>query len=280
MPQSILRPSKDKPMPQTDFGFTRIPEEEKTSRVGEIFRRVAPRYDLMNDLMSAGAHRLWKRQFVASLKPRAGERFLDLAGGTGDITKLIRATLQKPSPLEGEGRVRGLNEPTGAEGAPPILLTDINPAMLLAGRDRLIDANDTSGIAWACVNAESIPFPDMSFDAVTIAFGIRNVTDIPKALSEIRRVLKPGGRFFCLEFSRVTQPLLAKAYDSYSMNIIPKIGEVVAKDRASYQYLVESIRRFPDQERFAQMLRDAGFANVAYENLSFGVVAIHKGWRV
>jgi demethylmenaquinone methyltransferase/2-methoxy-6-polyprenyl-1,4-benzoquinol methylase len=243
-----------KPGPEASFGFTEVAPEEKTALVGDVFRRVAGRYDLMNDLMSGGAHRLWKDRFVAAVKPRAGEAILDLAGGTGDIAfRLARA---------------------GAE----VTVSDINPAMLEVGRSRA-DRRGLSGLSWVEANAEALPFPDAAFDAVTIAFGIRNVTHIDRALSEAHRVLKWGGRFFCLEFSTCQWPGFAEVYDLYSMRVVPRIGAAVARDAAAYRYLVESIRRFPDMDAFAGMIREAGFGGVKALPILGGAVAIHSGWK-
>jgi demethylmenaquinone methyltransferase/2-methoxy-6-polyprenyl-1,4-benzoquinol methylase len=211
----------------------------------------------MNDLMSAGVHRLWKAEFIRALKPRPHETLLDVAAGTGDIAGGWRKA-----------------------GGGPALLCDINEAMLSQGRDRAMDRGKIAGLDWAVGNAESLPFPDRSFDAYTIAFGLRNVTDIDAALSEARRVLKPGGRFFCLEFSRVAIAPLRPIYDRYSDIVIPKLGEIVAKDRDSYAYLVESIRRFPDQESLIGRMEKAGFDFAGYRNLSAGIAAIHHARRI
>lgn len=240
------------------FGFHEVPATEKAGLVGAVFRSVAGRYDLMNDMMSLGIHRLWKDRFVAALRPRHGETVLDLAGGTGDIARRILAR---------------------ARGDARVVLCDINEAMVAAGRDRLIDRGIVRGIDWVVGDAEALPFPSARFDAVTIAFGIRNITRIDRALVEIRRVLKPGGRFFCLEFSTVRPPL-QPAYDLYSFQVLPRLGAVVAGDEAAYRYLAESIRRFPDQAAFAEMIRAAGFGRVRHEDLTGGVAAIHRGWRI
>jgi len=254
----MTRPTTDDPSERADFGFTEVPASEKATLVGEVFTSVAAKYDLMNDLMSGGIHRLWKDRFVSALKPRAGESILDLAGGTGDIAhRIVRRT----------------------DGKASVTLCDINPSMVEAGRDRMIDRGVLQGISWSVGDAETLPFPDHSFDAATIAFGIRNVTRIPKALADIRRVLKPGGRFFCLEFSKV-DPALESAYDLYSFQVLPKIGQIVAGDAESYRYLAESIRRFPDRETFAAMMEEAGFSRVRHEALTMGVAAIHQGWRI
>ncbi len=245
----------------THFGFTDIPWEEKQGRVRAVFDGVAQSYDVMNDAMSLGVHRLWKREFVAGLPLRANLTMLDLAGGTGDIAFRMSERAEAQQLAVG------------------ITLCDINHEMLRVGQNRATDRN-WRDLRWACGNAEKLPFADASFDIVTIAFGIRNVTDIPAALREATRVLKPGGLFACLEFSNVSPAPLRKLYDAYSFTAIPPLGGLLAKDRDSYQYLVESIRRFPDRETFAAMMREAGFANVSARALSAGVVAIHRGWRV
>lgn len=243
----------------THFGFRDVPEAEKAGLVHGVFSSVAANYDRMNDLMSLRIHRLWKEGLVDWLAPRPGLRLLDVAGGTGDIAFRIL------SRLKGEGEA---------------VICDLTAAMLAEGRKRAEAENLSHALSWVCGDAMKLPFPDRSFDAFTIAFGIRNVTRIGDALAEARRVLKPGGRFLCLEFSRVDPPLLAKLYDLYSFNVIPKLGEIVAKDSESYRYLVESIRRFPDQEAFAGMIREAGFSRVAWRNQTLGVAAIHSGWRL
>ncbi len=243
---------------KTSFGFRQVGEDEKQPLVKGVFESVASRYDVMNDVMSLGVHRIWKQQFIKKLAPRANTDLLDVAGGTGDIA------------------FRFLDKAKGGQAT----LCDINHAMLENGYRRAIDENRLKGIEWVCGNAESLPFPDNHFDYYTIAFGIRNVTHIDIALKEALRVLKPGGRFMCLEFSHVTNPILQKIYDSYSFHLIPAFGELVAKDRDSYQYLVESIRMFPKQEEFVAMIEAAGFSQASYENLTHGVVAIHSGWKV
>ncbi|MBK0400007.1 bifunctional demethylmenaquinone methyltransferase/2-methoxy-6-polyprenyl-1,4-benzoquinol methylase UbiE [Limibaculum sp. M0105] len=243
---------------ETHFGFQTIPEDEKAGRVHGVFSSVAARYDLMNDLMSAGVHRLWKDAMIDWLAPRPGMRLLDVAGGTGDISfRFLRR-------LKGEGEA---------------VVCDMTEAMLREGARRA-EAQGIHGLDWVTGDAMKLPFPDRSFDAYTIAFGIRNVTRVEDALAEAYRVLKPGGRFLCLEFSQLPVPLMQKLYDAYSFNLIPAMGQAVTGDRESYQYLVESIRRFPDQESFAAMIRAAGFGRVAYRNLSMGVVALHSGWRL
>lgn len=241
----------------THFGYATVPEAEKAGRVHGVFSSVATRYDLMNDAMSLGIHRLWKDAMLDWLAPRPGMALLDVAGGTGDIAFRV---------LDRTG------------GDAEVTVCDLTEAMLVEGRRRAESRGDAA--AWVAGDAMALPFADRGFDAVTIAFGIRNVTRIADALREARRVLRPGGRFLCLEFSRVPQPLLARAYDVYSFRAIPRLGQAVAGDRDSYQYLVESIRRFPDQPRFAAMLREAGFERVSWTNLTFGVAAIHSGWRL
>lgn len=244
------------------FGFRRVGEGEKQGLVNEVFSKVAERYDQMNDLMSGGLHRLWKDDFVAMLNPPRGQAafaHLDVAGGTGDIAfRILRA---------GGPHVR-------------VTLADISPEMVGEGRKRAEAEGLLGRCSFSVGNAEELPFPDKSFDAYTIAFGIRNVTHIDKALSEAYRVLKPGGRFLCLEFSQVDVPLLDKVYDAYSFTVIPAVGKVVTGDGHPYRYLVESIRTFPKQDDFKGMIEDAGFANVSYRNLTGGVVAIHSGWRI
>lgn len=242
---------------QTHFGFQSINENEKESRVRGVFDSVASRYDIMNDVMSAGIHRLWKKEMVAALAPKSGQKILDVAGGTGDIAQRIR-------------KVADCH----------ITVCDINHAMLNEGVNRAIDRNEREGLEWVCGNAESLPFPDDSFDAYTIAFGIRNVTHIDKALAEAYRVLKIGGRFLCLEFSHIPNETLARIYDKYSFNVIPFMGEKITGDRAAYQYLVESIRKFPTQQAFIGLMAQAGFGNVSYRNLTGGVVALHSGRKL
>ena len=241
----------------THFGFQTVPDAEKAGLVRGVFDSVAPKYDLMNDLMSLGVHRLWKRALIQTLRPRPGMRLLDVGGGTGDIAFRF---------LKGGGE--------------HVTVFDINTEMLAQGRARAIDHGILDGITWVEGNAETLPFDDMSFDAYTIAFCIRNVTHIDAALAEARRVLKPGGRFLCLEFSTVTVPGLDKLYDTYSFEVLPKLGAAVAGDRASYQYLAESIRQFPGQDAFKAMIEDAGFERVSYRNLTGGIAAIHSGWRL
>lgn len=246
----------------THFGFTDVPLADKTARVGAVFDSVAARYDLMNDLMSGGVHRLWKATFVRRLGLRTGAHVLDVAGGTGDIA------FRMLDHLDGDAR---------------ITVCDINREMLAVGAARALDRGIlpvTGSLDWVCGNAEALPVADMSVDTYTIAFGLRNVTHIDAAIAEARRVLKPGGRFFCLEFSHVVIPLLADLYDRYSFAILPRIGQLVARDRDAYQYLVESIRRFPAQEELIARMAAAGLSRCRYDNLSAGIVAIHSGWRL
>ena len=242
----------------THFGYRDVPEGEKAKLVGEVFSSVARNYDVMNDLMSFGAHRLWKRFFVATSGVRAGDVVLDLAGGTGDIAALLLPRV-------------------GEKGA--VVVGDINADMLRVGRDRSIDRGRVRGLDYAQLDAEALPFPDKSFDCVTMAFGLRNVTHKDRALAEIHRVLKIGGRALVLEFSRVAAPL-APAYDWYSFNVLPKLGKLIADDEASYRYLAESIRKHPDQAALKAMMETAGFMRVDVRNLAAGIVAIHRGYRV
>ena len=237
------------------FGYTPVTADEKTGRVRGVFDSVADKYDLMNDVMSAGMHRCWKDRFIRDINPRPGKSCLDVAGGTGDIAvRLHRAT----------------------HGRAPITVCDINNSMLAVGRDRSLDRGITD-IEWITGAAEALPLPDNTYDIYTIAFGLRNVTRIDEALAEAYRVLKPGGHFYCLEFSRVDPPVFRKLYDLYSFNVIPRLGGVIANDEASYRYLVESIRKFPDQQALKARITRAGFACTGYTNLQFGVAAIHKG---
>lgn len=243
---------------KTHFGYKEVDVADKARLVGGVFSSVASKYDVMNDAMSLGVHRLWKDRMISELNPRMGSALLDVAGGTGDIA------------------FRFLNKSQDSN----VMVCDINPQMLMEGRKRAVDRNILHNIAWACGDAEKLPMPTSSFDYYTIAFGIRNVTNIENALAEAYRVLKPGGRFICLEFSHVDNPLLSKIYNMFSFKIIPQIGKVVAGDEASYRYLVESIRKFPKQEEFSRMIRLAGFENVKSKDLSGGIVALHSGWKV
>ncbi len=248
---------------RASFGFQDVDPKEKPGLVRGVFDRVASSYDLMNDVMSVGVHRLWKDMAVARLNPQPGERIVDCAGGTGDIAERLAK------------RARAVKRRRGGADA-EILIIDYNAEMVAAGRARGLSRE----ITWAVGDAQRLPLPDASAEAYVISFGIRNVTDISAALREARRVLKPGGRFLCLEFSRPAAPALRAAYDAYSFNVIPTLGEWVVKDRASYQYLVESIRRFPDQDRFAEMITEAGFKRAGYTNFTGGVAALHHGWAL
>ena len=240
----------------THFGYHDVPLEEKTGLVRDVFKSVAGKYDLMNDLMSLGIHRAWKRDFVTNSDVRLGHHVLDLAGGTGDITALL-------SPRVGKNG--------------HVVLSDINDAMLEIGRQRLEDRGISGNVSYVLVNAESLPFGNQEFDAVTIAFGLRNVTDKDAALREMYRVLRPGGKALILEFSEVQAEALKKIYSGYSFGILPVLGKLVAGDEESYRYLAESIRKHPPQEELAEMMRNAGFTKVRYRNLTGGIVAIHSG---
>jgi demethylmenaquinone methyltransferase/2-methoxy-6-polyprenyl-1,4-benzoquinol methylase len=246
----------------TSFGFREVAEEERQGLVNQVFSAVAERYDLMNDLMSGGLHRLWKADLITMLNPPSGPtpfRLLDVAGGTGDVALRYMAR--------------------GGDGC-TATVCDISAEMLAVGQRKVGDAGLDHRVDIVEGNAEQLPFPDRSFDAYTIAFGIRNVTHIDRALREARRVLKPGGRFLCLEFSRVDVPILDRVYDFHSFEVIPRLGKMAAGAAEPYQYLVESIRKFPAQEAFAAMIRDAGFERVSFRNLTGGVAAIHSGWRL
>jgi len=244
--------------PTTHFGFQTVPEEEKAGRVRGVFTSVAGRYDLMNDVMSAGIHRLWKDAMMDWLAPRPGQHLLDVAGGTGDIAFRFLAR---------------------APGSRATVL-DLTQPMLDEGRRRAAAGRLADRLDWVAGDAMALPFADASFDVYTISFGIRNVTRPEAALAEAFRVLRPGGRLMVLEFSRVPNAGLRRLYDLYSFHVIPRMGAAIAGDRDSYQYLVESIRRFPDQEMFLAMIRDAGFANARYRNLTMGVAALHSGWKL
>ena len=245
--------------PNTHFGYQQIPLADKARRVGEVFTSVANRYDLMNDLMSFGVHRLWKRFTLSQTGLKPGQTALDVAGGTGDLT-------------------RGLAQQVGSNGR--VVLADINAAMLERGRQRLVDAGVAGNVDYVQADAEHLPFPDQHFDCITIAFGLRNVARKETALAGMYRVLKPGGRLLILEFSKPGVPGLGPVYDLYSFKVLPLLGKIVAKDTASYRYLAESIRVHPDQETLKQMLQAAGFERCDYLNLSGGIVALHRGWRL
>ncbi len=250
----------------TDFGFRRVRRNEKASLVRGVFNSVAGRYDLMNDLMSLGVHRLWKRVMIEWLAPRPGMRLLDVAGGTGDIAFRFLS------------RCARANGDTGA--GTRAIVCDVNESMIAVGRDRALDRGIVRQIDWVCGDAEKLPLVAGAVDAYTIAFGLRNVTDKEAALGEAFRVLRPGGRFLCLEFSHVILPLLDRAYERYSFDIVPALGQIVTGHGDAYRYLVESIRRFPDQETLTDMVRAAGLERVSYRNLTGGVAALHSAWRI
>ncbi len=242
----------------THFGFKTVAEDDKAGMVHGVFSNVASKYDVMNDAMSMGVHRLWKDAMMDWLAPRSGQRLLDVAGGTGDIA------------------FRFLKRAPGSDA----VVLDMTEDMLINGRARADAESQAERLNWVVGDAMALPFEDNSFDVYTISFGIRNVTRIPDALSEAYRVLRPGGRLMVLEFSQLPHAGMQKLYDLYSFNVIPKMGKLIANDADSYQYLVESIRKFPDQETFAAMIRKAGFENVKYRNLSLGIAALHSGWKV
>ena len=242
----------------TDFGFSRVKSKDKSNLVKKIFENVSGRYDLMNDFMSLGIHRVWKKSMLDWLAPRRGQSLIDVAGGTGDIAfNFIKRAK------------------TGANAT----ILDLTESMMIEGKKKNIDLPEESQINWVCGDAMRMPFSDSTFDVYTISFGIRNVTNISKTLSEAYRVLKPGGRLMILEFSSVNNDLISWIYDKYSFNIIPKLGEFVSNDRESYQYLVESIRKFPNQEKFSEMIINEGFRKVKYRDLTFGIAALHSAWK-
>jgi demethylmenaquinone methyltransferase/2-methoxy-6-polyprenyl-1,4-benzoquinol methylase len=241
-----------------DFGFTEVPIQEKSQRVAEVFHSVANKYDLMNDVMSLGLHRLWKKFTISESNVRPGQIVLDIAGGTGDLAAEFAQKVGK------NGRV---------------ILADINAKMLQRGRERLLDKGMVSNVTFVQADAENLPFPDNFVDCITIAFGLRNVTDKTAALRSMYRVLKPGGKLLVLEFSRPVSSLLGSIYDLYSFNVIPKLGSLITGDKSSYQYLVESIRMHPDQNTLKSLLEESGFEDVKYHNLSGGIVALHKGYK-
>jgi demethylmenaquinone methyltransferase/2-methoxy-6-polyprenyl-1,4-benzoquinol methylase len=252
--------SKTEPTGESaDFGFRRVDATDKPGLVRGVFDSVAERYDLMNDLMSGGVHRLWKTAMIDWLAPRPAWHVLDVAGGTGDIA---RAILDR------------------TDGRAHVMVCDLTPAMVEVGRDRTLDSGRATGLSWIGGDAERLPIADRSIDAYTIAFGLRNVTHVNGALAEARRVLKPGGRFLCLEFSRVVLPMLDRLYDLYSFKVLPALGGAVTGDRAAYEYLVESIRRFPAQDELAALMTAAGLDRVKYRNLTGGIAALHSAWRL
>ncbi|WP_150465256.1 bifunctional demethylmenaquinone methyltransferase/2-methoxy-6-polyprenyl-1,4-benzoquinol methylase UbiE [Francisella sp. SYW-2] len=242
----------------TDFGFTEVPWEEKQKKVAGVFHSVAAKYDLMNDLMSFGIHRIWKKQTIAKTGIRKGDRVLDLAGGTGDLAYKFCQMV-------------------GSQGK--VVLSDINSSMLEVGKEKLTNKGCVGNIEYVQANAESLPFPDNYFNCITISFGLRNVTDKAKALASMCRVLKPGGRLLVLEFSKPIVPMLSKVYDEYSFKALPFLGKIITQDAESYKYLAESIRKHPDQETLKQMMYDAGFDNVEYQNMTSGIVALHIGYK-
>jgi demethylmenaquinone methyltransferase/2-methoxy-6-polyprenyl-1,4-benzoquinol methylase len=258
MSDTAPKPPRPSPPDAVDFGYKQVPKDEKARHVRAVFDSVADKYDLMNDLMSAGVHRLWKRFALSQTGLRPGQAALDVAGGTGDLAA-------------------GMAAQVGEQGL--VVLSDINAAMLEVGRDRLLDRGLMRNVRFSIENAECLPFEDETFDCVTIGFGLRNVTDKPGALASMRRVLRPGGRLLVLEFSKPVFPGLKPIYDAYSFSVLPWLGKRVAGDADSYQYLAESIRRFPDQETLLRMMREAGLEDCRYHNLSGGIVALHKGFR-
>jgi len=254
----------------TSFGFKQVQTEEKQGMVMEVFKSVAGNYDVMNDVMSGGLHRIWKDQLVATLRPAPGCQHLDVAGGTGDVAFRVLEAIRRA-------------ERAALTPSPPAHVTvcDINPNMLAVGRERAEKAGLTERqISWVEGNAEELPFEPNSMDSYTIAFGLRNCTHIDRVLEDAHRVLKPGGRFLCMEFSKVQNPVLRQVYDGYSFTVIPTMGQLIAGDRHSYQYLVESIRKFPEQEVLAEMMENAGFSHVNYNNIIDGVVSVHSGFKL
>ncbi len=250
--------------------YRHLPEDDKAPIVRAIFDSVAPRYDLMNDLMSGGVHRLWKAEMVALMKPRHGQRLLDVAGGTGDVALRALPRLISDAPLPD----------IGGAGAGTAVVCDVNERMLEIGRARALDQGILFGLEWLVADAERLPFAERSFDLYSIAFGLRNVTHFAAALAEARRVLKPGGRFLCLEFTPQVTPLLQPLYDLYSLHFVPLLGRIVTGDRDAYTYLVESIRGFPRQGELAEMIAGAGLEQVRYRNLTGGIAALHSAWRL
>nr|XP_057925783.1 2-methoxy-6-polyprenyl-1,4-benzoquinol methylase, mitochondrial [Doryrhamphus excisus] len=300
-PSSCRRFSNETGEKNTHFGFESVPEAEKATRVYQVFENVAQKYDIMNDAMSLGIHRLWKDALLHAMHPQPGTRLLDVAGGTGDIAfrfldyvrsqkerqkRRVARSMQTPSwrdisddYSDKDNREWGDAAGGGSQDGRAVVC-DINKEMLKVGKEKADNMVVGAGLSWVVGDAEELPFADNQFDVYTIAFGIRNVTHVEQALQEALRVLKPGGRFMCLEFSKVTNPVLARLYDAYSFQVIPVLGEVIAGDWKSYQYLVESIRKFPAQEEFTHMIEEAGFDCVRYDNLTGGVVSLHSGFKL
>lgn len=252
------------PETQEHFGFTEVGEEARQGFVNQVFSSVAGNYDLMNDAMSGGFHRLWKNHLINRLRPTAAMKLLDVAGGTGDVALRFLKALKNKDALQGK----------------PVTVCDINPHMLEVGRARAIDKGFWENLKWVTGNAEALPFEDESFEATTIAFGVRNVTHLDKAIAEAHRILKPGGRYLVMEFSSVPSPLMREVYDWYSFHMIPKMGKAITGDEASYKYLAESIRKFPAPEVFAELMKKAGFSRVKMDPLAGGIVTLYSGWKI
>ncbi|XP_032024409.1 2-methoxy-6-polyprenyl-1,4-benzoquinol methylase, mitochondrial [Hylobates moloch] len=291
-PLSARLLSQEKRATETHFGFETVSEEEKGGKVYQVFESVAKKYDVMNDMMSLGIHRVWKDLLLWKMRPLPGTQLLDVAGGTGDIAfrflnyvqsqhqRKQKRQLRAQQNLSWEEIAKEYQNEEDSLGGSRVVVCDINKEMLKVGKQKALAQGYRAGLAWVLGDAEELPFDDDKFDIYTIAFGIRNVTHVDQALQEAHRVLKPGGRFLCLEFSQVNNPLISRLYDLYSFQVIPVLGEVIAGDWKSYQYLVESIRRFPSQEEFKEMVEDAGFHKVTYESLTSGIVAIHSGFKL
>ncbi|GCC29979.1 2-methoxy-6-polyprenyl-1,4-benzoquinol methylase, mitochondrial [Chiloscyllium punctatum] len=279
---------------QTHFGFEKVSESEKAEKVYKVFKNVAKNYDIMNDAMSLGIHRLWKDALIRMMNPLPGTKLLDVAGGTGDIAFRFMDYVRMQQERQSRQAVKSNQSPSwqqisdfyqqqnksDSDLGSKAVICDINKEMLKVGRQKAEQLNYSEGLSWVVGNAEELPFDDDKFDVYTIAFGIRNVTHIDHVLQEAYRVLKPGGRFMCLEFSKVQNPVISRLYNLYSFQVIPVLGEVIAADWKSYQYLVESIQRFPDQEEFKAMIEDAGFYRVEYSNMTSGIVAVHSGFKL
>nr|XP_004664187.1 2-methoxy-6-polyprenyl-1,4-benzoquinol methylase, mitochondrial [Jaculus jaculus] len=284
--------SQQKRTTETHFGFESVSEEEKGGKVHQVFESVAKKYDLMNDMMSLGIHRVWKDFLLWKMQPFPGTQLLDVAGGTGDIAfrflnyvqaqhrRKQKRQLRTQQNLSWEEIAKKYQNKEDPLGGSFVMVCDINKEMLKVGKQKAVGQGYDTGLAWVLGDAEELPIHDDKFDVYTIAFGIRNVTHIDRALQEAYRVLKPGGRFLCLEFSQVSNPVISRLYDLYSFQVIPVLGEIIAGDWKSYQYLVESIRKFPSQEEFKEMIEDAGFQKVTYESLTRGIVAIHSGFKL